>query len=114
MKKNNQAFVDLMETIQHGESNHKWSGNGGHTKISIEELHIKKGYSCKINDILEFCKKIENGEVLEPIEVNQNNMIIDGVKRYFAHMRLNHNTIQVKTREVFIEEFIGERFKIIR
>jgi hypothetical protein len=114
VKKNNQAFVDLMETIQLGESNHKLSGNGGHTKISIDELHIKKGYSCKINDILDFCKKIENGEVLEPIEVNQNNMIIDGVKRYFAHMRLKHNTIQVKTREVFIEEFIGERFKIIR
>jgi hypothetical protein len=41
-------------------------------------------------------------------------MIIDGVKRYYAYMRLNHNFIQIKAREVFIEEFIGERFKIIR
>ena len=106
--------MDLKETIQLGESNHKWSGNGGYTKISIEELHVKKGYNCKINDILDLCKKIQNGEVLEPIEVNQNNMIIDGVKRYYACKRLNYGYIQVKAREVFVEEFIGERFKIIR
>jgi hypothetical protein len=57
---------------------------------------------------------MENGEELEPIEVNQNNMIIDGVKRYYACKRLNHDYIQVKAREVFVEEFIGERFKIIK
>lgn len=106
--------MDLIETIQLGESNHKWSGIGGHTKISIEELHVKKGYHCKLNDILYFCQKLQNGEVLEPIEVNQNNMIIDGVKRYYACKRLNHTYIKVKAREVFVEEFIGERFKIIK
>ncbi len=106
--------MDFLETVQIGEPNPLRVENGGYTKISIDELHIKKGYHCKLNDILFFCQKIQNGEALEPIEVNQNNMIIDGVKRYFAHVRLNHNTIQVKTREVFIEEFIGERFKIIR
>jgi ParB-like chromosome segregation protein Spo0J len=41
-------------------------------------------------------------------------MIIDGVKRYYACKRLNYKYIQVKAREVFVEEFIGERFKIIK
>ena len=58
--------------------------------------------------------KIENGEDIDPIELNQNNMIVDGAKRYFAYKRLKHSFVQVKGSSVFIEEFIGEGFKIIK
>ena len=88
--------------------------NENPTRISIKELHVKKGYHCKLNDILFFCQKIENGEVLEPIEVNQNNLIVDGVKRYFAYKRLKYSFVQIKGSNVFIEEFIVEGCKIIK
>ena len=114
MKINNKAFVDLMETIQLGESTSYRRGKAGLTRIPIEKLYVKSGYHCKLNDVLFFCEKLENGEEMEPIEVNQNNMIVDGAKRYYACKRLNRKYIQVKAREVFVEEFIGERFKIIR
>lgn len=114
MKNYNEVFVDLMQTIQLGESKQNHIERRGQFRISITELHVKKGYNCKLNDILYFCQKIENGEALDPIEVNQNNMIVDGVKRYFAYKRLKFSFVQVKGSNVFIEEFIGEGFKIIR
>jgi hypothetical protein len=106
--------VDLKETIQLGGLQSKFGYNQGTTRISIKELHVKNVYHCKLNDILFFCQKIENGEVLDPIEINQNNMIVDGVKRYFAYKRLKYSFVQVKGSNVFIEEFIGEGFKIIK
>ena len=114
MKTNNQILVDLKEVIQPGGLQSNLGYNQGTTRISIKELHVKRGYHCKLNDILFFCQKIENGEVLEPIEVNQNNLIVDGVKRYFAYIRLKYSFVQVKGSKVFIEEFIGEGFKIIK
>ena len=114
MRTNNQVLVDLKEAIQPGglHSNHRY--NQVVTRISIKELKVKKGYHCKLNEIIYFCQKIENGEDLDPIEVNQNNMIVDGVKRYFAYKRLKYSFVQVKGSSVFIEEFIGEGFKIIK
>lgn len=114
VKTNNEVLVDLKEAIQPGGLHSNLGYNQGATRISINELHVKKGYHCKLNDVLYFCQKIENGEVLEPIEVNQNNLIVDGVKRYFAYKRLKQNFVQVKGSNVFIEEFIGEGFKIIK
>ena len=106
--------MDLISDFQPGGFQSMHIENGSDSRISIKELHVKKGYHCKLNEILFFCQKIENRELLDPIEINQNNMIIDGVKRYFAYKRMKHNFVQVKGREVFIEEFIGEGFKIIR
>jgi hypothetical protein len=101
-----------METIKSGGSQQIHTDNNGVRKVSIELLQVKKGFHCKLNEILYFCQKIENGEVLEPIEVNQNNLIVDGAKRYFAYKRLNYKFLQVKGSNVFIEEFIGDGFKI--
>ena len=114
MKTNNQILVDLKEAIQPGGLHSILGDNQGTKRVSINELHVKKGYHCKLNDILYFCQKIENGAVLEPIEVNQNNLIVDGVKRYFAYKRLKYSFVQIKGSNVFIEEFIGEGFKIIK
>ncbi len=114
VKTNNEVLVDLKEAIQPGGLQSTLGYNQGTTRISIKELHVKKGYHCKLNDVLYFCQKIENGEVLDPIEVNQNNLIVNGVKRYFAYKRLKHSFVQVKGSNVFIEEFIGEGFKIIK
>ncbi|MEY4987632.1 MAG: hypothetical protein RL567_1411 [Bacteroidota bacterium] len=114
MKTNNQILVDLKEAIQPGGLQSNLGYNQVATRISIKELIVKKGYHCKLNDIMYFCQKIENGEDIDPIEVNQNNMIVDGVKRYFAYKRLKYSFVQVKGSNVFIEEFIGEGFKIIK
>jgi hypothetical protein len=111
---NNQVLVDLKEAIQPGGLQSNLGYNQVATRISIKELIVKKGYHCKLNDIMYFCQKIENGEDIDPIEVNQNNMIVDGVKRYFAYKRLKYSFVQVKGSNVFIEEFIGEGFKIIK
>ncbi len=114
MRTNNQVLVDLKEAIHPVGLQSNLSFNQGSNRISIEELNVKKGYHCKLNDVMYFCQKIENGEDLDPIEVNQNNMIVDGVKRYFAYKRLKYSFVQVKGSSVFIEEFIGEGFKIIK
>ena len=114
MKTNNEVLVDLKETIQPGGLQSNLGYNQGTTRISIKELHVKNEYHCKLNDILFFCQKIENGEVLDPIEINQNKMIVDGVKRYFAYKRLKYSFVQVIGSNVFIEKFIGEGFKIIK
>jgi hypothetical protein len=114
VRTNNQVLVDLKEAIQPGSLQSNLGYNQVATRISIKELIVKKGYHCKLNDIMYFCQKIENGEYIDPIELNQNNMIVDGAKRYFAYKRLKHSILQVTRSKVFIEEFIGDGFRIIK
>jgi hypothetical protein len=80
----------------------------------MQDLHVRSGYQGNMNDILFFYGKIERGEEVEPIVVNKDNMIVDGVKRYYAYMRHNYKFLQIKRSDVFIEEFIGEGFRIIK
>jgi hypothetical protein len=114
VKSYNQVFSDLLENIQPGAFQLLNKDNEILERVSLEVLQVKSGYHCKLNDILHFCQKIERGEVIEPIVVNQSNMIVDGVKRYYAYKRHNYKFLQITRSKVFIEEFIGDSFRIIK
>ncbi len=114
MRTYNEVLLDLLETIESDGLRPLNDDRETLERVSLRDLQVRSGYHCKLNDILFFYQKIERGEELEPIVVNKDNMIVDGVKRYYAYMRHNQNFLQVTRSKVFIEEFIGEGFKIIK
>lgn len=114
MKGLNQNLVDIVQVIQPGGLSNIDIGCKDLNLVPITEIEVRKGFHCKLNDILYFCQKIENGEVLDPIEINKNNVIVDGAKRYFAYKRMKNHFVQVKGSGVYIEEFIGQGFRIVK
>ena len=114
MKTYNQVLLDLMETIETGGLQPLNNDKESLERISMQDLQVRRGYQGNMNDILYFYGKIERGEEVEPIVVNKDDMIVDGVKRYFAYKRHNYKFLQITRSKVFIEEFIGEGFKIIK
>ena len=114
MKSYNQVLMDLLETIELDGIRPLNHDRETLERVSVTDLHVRSGYHGNMNDILFFYEKIERGEELEPIVVNKANMIVDGVKRYYAYMRHNYKFLQIKRGDVFIEEFIGEGFRIVK
>ncbi len=114
MKSYNQVLIDLLETIESDGLRPLNYDRENLERDSVTDLQVRSGYHCKLNDILHFCQKIERGEVIEPIVINQSNMIVDGVKRYLAYKRHNYKFLQITRSKVFIEEFIGDGFRIIK
>jgi hypothetical protein len=114
VKSYNQVLMDLLETIETGGLQPLNHDRETLERVSMTDLQVRSGYHGNMNDILFFYEKIERGEELEPIVVNQNNIIVDGVKRYYAYMRHNYKFLQIKRSDVFIEEFIGEGFRIVK
>ncbi len=114
MKSYNQVLMDLLETIESDGLRPINHDTETLERVSVTDLQVRSGYHCNMNDILFFYEKIERGEELESIVVNKENMIVDGVKRYYAYMRHNYKFLQIKRCDVFIEEFIGEGFRIVK
>lgn len=114
MKTYNEVLLDLLETIESDGLRPQNNDRETLERVSMGDLQVRSGYHGNMNDILFFYQKIERGEELEPIVVNKDNMIVDGVKRYYAYMRHNCESLQVTRSKVYIEEFIGEGFKIIK
>ena len=114
MKTYNEVFLDLLETVETGGLQPLNNDKESLERVSIKDLQVRSGYHGNMNDILFFYEKIERGEEVKPILVNKDNMIVDGVKRYFAYIRHNYKFVQINRSKVFIEEFIGEGFKIIK
>lgn len=63
--------------------------------IPISQLVLPKEFTCTLNDILKISELIINGDLKEPIVVNDNNLIVDGKKRYYAFKRLGYKKINV-------------------
>ncbi len=114
MKSYNQVLIDLLETIESDGLRPLNHDRETLERVSMTDLQVRSGYHGNMSDILFFYEKIERGEELEPIVVNKANMIVDGVKRYYAYMRHNYKFLQIKRGDVLIKEFIGEGFRIIK
>jgi hypothetical protein len=67
----------------------------GELFIPIKQLKIRKNVSCKLNDVLKMVELINDGKITEPIIINNDNLIVDGFKRYFAYKRMGCNKVIV-------------------
>ena len=112
VKTYNEVLLDLLETIESDGLRPLNNDKETLERVSLKDLQVRSSYKGKMNDILFFYEKLERGEELEPIVVNKDNMIVDGMKRYYAYMRHNYKFLQVTRSKVYIEEFIGEGFSI--
>ena len=64
--------------------------------VPIEKLKLSKILpEFKLRDIMNIAKKIEQGELNEPLLVNEEFMIVKGLKRYYALKYLGVKKIEV-------------------
>lgn len=82
--------------------------------IPIRELVLPKDFSYKLNDILEMCEMIKSGQVNEPIVVNDDLLIVDGKKRYYAFKRLGYIKVTVIKQNTSSNGLNENDFGIIR
>lgn len=83
-------------------------------EVNIDDIIIRKDLHCRSSispGVVE--QYSENIEMLPPIEINQDNILIDGLFRLWAHEKVGLNTIKVfitKTdTELEVLEFSIER-----
>ena len=67
----------------------------GELYMPIKQLKTHKNVSCKLNDVLKMVELINDGKITEPIIINNDNLIVDGFKRYFAYKRMGYNKVIV-------------------
>ena len=70
--------------------------------IPIKKLHVPENYHCRLNDILKLCDLITLGVEVDPIIVNDEFLIVDGVKRYYAFRRLQYEKIAVTKHQSIV------------
>lgn len=63
--------------------------------VPIGKLVVPKTFCCTLNDILKVCDQITLGVELDPIVINDDFLIVDGVTRYYAYRRLTFQKIAV-------------------
>jgi hypothetical protein len=85
----------------------------GELVMPINLLLLPKEFTCKLKDILQVCSKIENNEIMEPIVINDTNLIIDGKKRYYAYKRLGYKKVTVVKQQINRNELNGNEFSIL-
>lgn len=85
----------------------------GELLMSIKNLVVSKEFSCCLNEILEVVELIKNGVVIEPIIVNDTNLIIDGNKRYYAYLRLGYQKVAVLRQQNTGDGFGNNEFSIL-
>ncbi len=85
----------------------------GELVMPINQLVLPKEFTCKLKDILQLCSKIENKEMLEPIVINDTNLIIDGKKRYYAYKRLGYKKVPVIRQQNNRADLNGNEFSIL-
>jgi ParB-like chromosome segregation protein Spo0J len=56
---------------------------------------------------------IENGQVMDPIIINDTNLIIDGNKRYYAFKRLGYKNVTVIKQQLNRNDLNGNEFSIL-
>ena len=85
----------------------------GELLMPIKTLVVSKEYISSLNEILEVLELIKNGVVMEPIIVNDTNLIIDGNKRYYAYLRLGYQKVAVIRQQNTGDAFGDNEFSIL-
>ncbi len=81
--------------------------------VPINQLFVPKDFTCKLSDILRVCELIISEELKEPIIVNDEYLIIDGKKRYYAFKKLGYKKITVIKKNKNSTELNENEFGII-
>jgi disulfide oxidoreductase YuzD len=81
--------------------------------MSIKSLVVSKEYICSLNEVLDVMELIENGQVMDPIIINDTNLIIDGNKRYYAFKRLGYKNVTVIKQQLNRNDLNGNEFSIL-
>ena len=85
----------------------------GELMMPIKNLVVSKEYICRLNEVLEILELIKNGVMMEPIIVNDTNLIIDGNKRYYAYLRLGYQKVAVIRQQNTGDVFGDNEFSIL-
>ena len=81
--------------------------------LPIKILMVSQEFTCSLNEILDVMEQIENGVVMDPIIINDTNLIIDGNKRYYAYKRLGYKNVTVIKQHLNRNDLNGNEFSII-
>jgi hypothetical protein len=66
-------------------------------EVPLEKLKLPKTLpTFKLREIIEIADKIETGLLNEPLLVNEDFMIVKGLKRYYALKRLGKERVKVR------------------
>ncbi len=85
----------------------------GELVMPINQLLLPKEFTCKLKEILQLCSKIESKEMMEPIVINDTNLILDGKKRYYAYKRLGYKKVTVIKQQTNRNDLNGNEFSIL-
>ena len=81
--------------------------------VPLQQLILPKEFSCKLNDVMRICELIKSGQSMEPIIINDTNLIMDGKKRYYAYKRLGYKKVQVIRQQINRNDLKGNEFSIL-
>jgi hypothetical protein len=82
--------------------------------MPIKMLQIPRNFSCRLNDILKICEMINAGQITDPIIVNEDNLIIDGKKRYYAFKRLGYERVNVVRKMNTSNDLNGNEYSVLK
>lgn len=85
----------------------------GELVLPVKCLTVSQEYTCSLNEILDVMELIENGVVMDPIIINDTNLIIDGNKRYYAYKRLGYKKVSVIKQHLNRNDLNGNEFSIL-
>lgn len=81
--------------------------------LPIKSLMVSQEFTCSLNEILDVMELIENGQVMDPIIINDTNLIIDGNKKYYAYKRLGYKNVTVIKQHLNRNDLNGNEFSIL-
>ena len=81
--------------------------------LPVKSLMVSQEFTCSLNEILDVMELIENGQVMDPIIINDTNLIIDGNKRYYAFKRLGYKNVTVIKQHLNRNDLNGNEFSIL-
>ena len=81
--------------------------------LPVKSLTVSQEFTCSLHEILDVMELIENGVVMDPIIINDTNLIIDGNKRYYAYKRLGYKNVTVIKQQLNRNDLNGNEFSIL-
>ena len=82
--------------------------------MPLKMLQLPRNFSCRLNDILKICDLINAGQISDPIIVNEENLIMDGKKRYYAYKRLGYERVNVVRKMNNPNDLSGNEYSVLK